>query len=62
VLVIAGDNDNLFTISEAQGTARKHQAEFITFKGQPHNLMLSSAWREVADTVDRWITDRLKLP
>jgi len=62
VLVIAGERDAVFTVAEEQSTARKYQAECVVVKGQAHNLMLESAWQQVADTIDRWITHTLNLP
>jgi len=62
VLVLAGERDAVFTLAEEKKTAAKYHAKFVTFKGQGHDLMLEPAWQQVADTVDRWIVDELKLP
>ena len=62
VLVLAGEKDVIFTLAEEKATAEKYKAECIVFKGQAHNLMLEPAWQQVADTIDEWITNQLKLP
>jgi pimeloyl-ACP methyl ester carboxylesterase len=62
VLVIAGEKDVLFTVDEEKRTADKYGAKNIVISGQAHNLMMESAWKEVADLIDKWITCELKLP
>ena len=61
VLVIAGEKDIIFTLEEEAITATKYDAKTVVINGQAHNLMLESAWQEVADVVDNWITRELKL-
>lgn len=56
VLVVAGENDAMFTIEEQQATARKYGAPCLVIENQPHNLMMESAWRQVADQVHGWLT------
>lgn len=62
VLVLAGEKDVIFTIAEQEATAEKYGAELVVFEGQAHDLMLEPAWQRVADTIDQWITNKLKLP
>ena len=62
VLALAGEADNVFTVAEEKATAKKYGAECIVFSGQPHNLMMSSAWLQVAEAIDAWITNTLRLP
>jgi hypothetical protein len=52
----------VFTINEENATAVKYDAKNIVINGQAHNLMMESAWQQVADVIDNWITDELKLP
>lgn len=61
VLVIAGENDVIFTVEEEKATADKYGAKNIVIAGQAHNLMMESAWRQVADVIDNWITCELEL-
>lgn len=62
VLVLSAERDAVFTLAEHRATAEKYSARLQIFKGQGHDLMLEPAWREVADTVDRWMSEELKLP
>ena len=62
VLVLTAEHDNIFTIAEQRWTADRYAAELIVFEGQAHDLMLEPAWAEAADAVDRWISQRLRLP
>lgn len=62
ILVISGENDFLFTPDEEKITAEKYDAKYILIRGQAHNLMMESAWKQVADIIDNWITHELALP
>ena len=62
VLVIAGEKDAIFTLDEEKITAEKYGAKSIVINGQAHNLMMESAWKQVADVIDNWITHELELP
>jgi len=62
VLVIAGEKDAIFTLDEEKATAAKYGAKYIVIKDQAHNLMMESAWKQVADVVNDWITRELGLP
>ena len=55
VLVVAGEKDNVFTVTEEKATAQKYNADFILIQGQAHNLMMESAWQSVADQIHEWI-------
>lgn len=59
--VIAGEFDQVFTVAEEKATANKYDADYLLIKGQPHNLMMDSAWQEVADQIDEWIQQTLHL-
>jgi pimeloyl-ACP methyl ester carboxylesterase len=62
MMVLAGEKDVIFTIAEERATAEKYGADFVVFEGQAHDLILEPSWRQVADTIDEWISNRLKLP
>jgi len=62
VFVIAGEKDAIFTVDEEKITAEKYGAKSIVINGQAHNLMMESAWKQVADMIDNWITHELELP
>lgn len=61
VLVIAAEKDAFFTLEEEKKTAEKYGAKFVIIKGQSHNLMMESAWKETADVVAGWLRE-LNLP
>jgi pimeloyl-ACP methyl ester carboxylesterase len=61
VLTLSGARDVIFTLDEEKATADKYKTELVVFKGQAHNLMMEPASQEVANTIDHWITDTLKL-
>jgi len=62
VLVIAGEKDVIFTVDEEKLTAEKYGAKSIVIEGQAHNLMMESAWKQVADVIDNWAIHELELP
>jgi len=61
MLVVAGGNDAIFTVEEEKQTAAAYGAELRLFADQAHNLMAEPRWREVADAIDVWLTDRARL-
>jgi pimeloyl-ACP methyl ester carboxylesterase len=62
ILVIAGEKDAMFTVDEEKITAEKYGAKSVVINGQAHNLMMESAWKQVADVIDNWLTHELELP
>jgi pimeloyl-ACP methyl ester carboxylesterase len=62
VLVVAGEKDGIFTVEEEKRTAQKYGTKSIVIEGQAHNLMMESAWKQVADVIDNWIIRELALP
>lgn len=62
MLVIAAEKDILFTLEEEKRTAERYGANNIVIRGQAHNLMMESAWKQVANTIDNWITSEVELP
>jgi pimeloyl-ACP methyl ester carboxylesterase len=62
VLVLAAENDALFSVAEERRTAEALNAKLVVFPGQAHNLMMEPAWKQVADTIDAWVTNELGLP
>lgn len=59
LLVIAGEMDTFFTLAEERKTAGKYGARLVVIDGQAHDLMLESAWKQVADIIDGWITQEV---
>lgn len=61
VFVIGAEKDIIFTVDEQQETARKYNAKLAIIENQAHNLMMESAWKQVADLMDGWIINELGL-
>lgn len=61
VMVLAGEKDTIFTVEEERQTAERYNAKFIVYKDQAHNLMAEPQWRQVADDINEWVIDELKL-
>lgn len=55
MLVLAAEQDNLFSIKEQQKTAQKYNADYQLIKDTAHNLMLNSNWKVSADAIISWI-------
>jgi pimeloyl-ACP methyl ester carboxylesterase len=62
MLFISGDKDAVFTRKEEDRTARKYNSKNLIIENQTHDLMMESAWKQVADVIDNWITHELALP
>lgn len=62
ILLISGEKNAVFTISEEDRTAKRYNTENLVIQNQAHNLMMESAWKQVADSIDNWITQELALP
>jgi len=62
IFVIAAEKDTFFTVHEERKTAAKYGAKIVVIDGQAHNLMMESAWKQVANIIDHWITHELALP
>jgi alpha-beta hydrolase superfamily lysophospholipase len=58
ILVMAAANDQVFTVAEAQTTARAYGTDAVIFPDMAHDMMLEPAWQQVADTIIRWLRDR----
>lgn len=55
VLVLAAENDGLFTVREQRGLARAYDAELIEIPNSGHNVMLDSEWEPAASVVAEWL-------
>jgi len=61
-LFISADKDAVFTMQEEDRTAKRYNAKNLIIENQAHDLMLETAWKQVADGVNNWITQELALP
>lgn len=55
MLVIGGDDDQIFTTREMEQTAQKYGADLDIISGGAHDLMIDTQKREVAATIHRWL-------
>jgi len=51
VLVLGGENDNIFSVPEVEATAHAYGTQAKIFKGMAHNMMQEKDWRDVADHI-----------
>lgn len=62
MLCISGDKDAIFTMKDEDRTAKRYNSKNLIIENQAHDLMMESAWKQVADVIDNWITHELALP
>ena len=55
LLVVAAENDNIFTIKENESIARKYNADLIVMKGMAHDMMLDTKRQQAADEIISWL-------
>lgn len=54
MLVLAAENDQIFTVAEEQATAKAYRTEAVVFPGMAHNMMSEPGWKKVADRIIEW--------
>jgi alpha-beta hydrolase superfamily lysophospholipase len=59
MLVVAGADDSLFSVGEEEATARAYGAEFSSFEGLAHDMMLEKDWQRVAEGIASWLDKTL---
>ena len=47
----------MFTVAEAQATARAYGTDAVIFPDMAHDMMLEPAWQQVADKIIGWLRD-----
>lgn len=57
MLIIAAQNDKLFSVEDLEQTARFHQADFQVVENSPHNLMLVSV-EQTAERMIKWLDSK----
>jgi len=55
MLVMAAAGDTLFSVREAEGAARRYNAELHVEPEMAHAMMLEPGWRNVADRLVDWL-------
>jgi alpha-beta hydrolase superfamily lysophospholipase len=58
MLVLAAANDRVFSVAEAQATARAYHTEPDVFPDLAHDMMLEPGWRKVAERIVAWLQER----
>jgi len=58
LLVLAAANDRVFSVAEAQATARAYGTEAEIFPDMAHDMMLEPNWQPVADRILSWLQGR----
>jgi len=58
LLVLAAENDRIFSLAEQRATAKAYNTEAHIFADMAHNMMLEKGWQKVADKIIAWLTAR----
>jgi len=58
LLVLAAENDRVFTVDEQKGTARAYGTEAVIFPNTAHDMMLEKDWQLVANKIMDWLEAR----
>lgn len=58
MLVLAAANDRVFSVAEAQATARAYHTEAEVLPDMAHDMMLEPGWRKVAERIVAWLQER----
>jgi pimeloyl-ACP methyl ester carboxylesterase len=61
MLVLGAERDGFFTAGEVHRTARAYRTEAEIFVGMGHDLMLDQGWEKVADRIDTWVRELVRL-
>ncbi|HUG86768.1 MAG TPA: hypothetical protein VMM13_19520, partial [Euzebya sp.] len=57
IRVVAGSEDQIFTVAEAQALAAVYGTEAVVIEGAGHDLMLDPAGRPALDQVLAWLDE-----
>lgn len=58
LLVLAAENDRIFSLAEERTTAKAYNTEAYIFPKMAHDMMLEHGWQKVADKIIEWLTAR----
>jgi len=58
LLVLAAENDRVFTVTEERATAKAYNTEAVFFPNMAHDMMLEKDWQNVADKILGWLNTR----
>ncbi len=57
LLVLAAENDRVFSVAEQQATARAYGTKAEIFPDMAHDMMLEPNWQKVADRIISWLQE-----
>ena len=57
MLVLAAENDRVFSVAEEQATAIAYGTEAVVFPDMAHDMMLEPNWQQVADRILDWLRE-----
>lgn len=55
MLVVAADNDRIFTLREEKATAQAYHAQLVIIEHTAHDMMLEKTWQHTADAIITWL-------
>ena len=58
MLVLAAENDRVFSLAEERATAKAYNTEAYIFLKMAHDMMLEPGWQKVADKILDWLAAR----
>ena len=58
LLVLAAENDRVFSMEEERATAKAYHTEVHFFPDMAHDMMLEQGWQPVADKIIQWLKGR----
>ena len=58
LLVLAAENDRVFTLAEERATAKAYGTKAVVFPNMAHDMMLEKDWHLVADKILEWLKTR----
>lgn len=56
LLVLAAENDQVFTVAEEKKTAKAYGTTAVVFPDMAHDMMLEPGWQQVADHIINWLS------
>lgn len=58
LLVLAAENDRVFSVAEEKATARAYNTQAEIFPNMAHDMMLEANWQKVAARIVDWLQER----
>ncbi|MEM8859349.1 MAG: alpha/beta hydrolase [Chloroflexota bacterium] len=55
MLVLGGEKDTIFSVSQVKATAAAYNTDAIIYDGMAHDMMVEADWQNVADDIIEWV-------